>query len=154
MNATQVATSVRGQLPKEWEYGSEFFKIISSTDKSITPNSWIPDSFVIDYVKAYNEGRPITDVGLDMEEVTANVFPSNPSRWNKIKTRADGSVILHQEKTHTIDEHKKLVDCIHNLMAVLDTPIGRRQIKGDFADEAREIARKILQENNISIYNL
>src|ERR1700679_357711 len=53
----------------EYDYASNGlynFKVIASTDKSITPNSWIPDSFVETYVKAYNEGKPITEVSLEM----------------------------------------------------------------------------------------
>lgn len=47
---------------------------------------------------------------------------------------------------------KELLNCIHNLMAVVDTPIGRMNNKGKFAEEAREIGRKIMEENNISLY--
>jgi hypothetical protein len=46
---------------------------------------------------------------------------------------------------------QELLDCIINLMAVVDTPLGRKQIKGDFADDARKIARKILEDNNKSL---
>jgi hypothetical protein len=48
---------------------------------------------------------------------------------------------------------KELLDAIHNLMALVDTPVGRRQVKGSFADDARKEARKILEDNNISLYN-
>jgi len=44
-----------------------------------------------------------------------------------------------------------LLDCIHNLMAVVDTPLGRMHNKGKFAEEAREIGRKIMEDNNRSI---
>lgn len=50
------------------------------------------------------------------------------------------------------NNNKELLDCIHNLMAVIDSPVGRRQIKGDFADEARKIGRDILEKNNINLY--
>lgn len=49
------------------------------------------------------------------------------------------------------DEKRELIDCIHNLMAVLDSPLGRRKIKGSFADEAREQGRKIMKKNNRSL---
>lgn len=43
-------------------------KIISSTDKEITPNSWIPESFVQIYIKTYNKGKPITEVSLEYQK--------------------------------------------------------------------------------------
>ena len=49
---------------------------------------------------------------------------------------------------------KELLDCIHNLMGVLDTPIGRKKFNDDFTNEARNIAREILKDNNINIYNI
>ncbi len=52
-----------------------------------------------------------------------------------------------------IQTKKELLDCIHNLMALVDTPIGRRQIKGKFADEVRDQARSIMKDNNRAIYN-
>ncbi len=47
---------------------------------------------------------------------------------------------------------EELLDCIHNLMALVATPIGRRKIKGKFAEEAREIAKKIMEDNNRTLY--
>lgn len=49
---------------------------------------------------------------------------------------------------------EELLDCIHNLMALVDTPLGRRQVKGKFADEAREIARKIMESNGRTLTGL
>lgn len=49
------------------------------------------------------------------------------------------------------NEKKELIDCIHNLMAVLDSPLGRLKIKGNFADEAREQGREIMKKNNRSL---
>ena len=48
---------------------------------------------------------------------------------------------------------EELLDCIHNLMALVDSPVGRRQNKGNFADEARAIGKKIMDDNNRSDYN-
>jgi hypothetical protein len=42
---------------------------------------------------------------------------------------------------------EELLDCIHNLMGCFDSPIARRAISNDFANEAREIGRKILDSN-------
>lgn len=49
---------------------------------------------------------------------------------------------------------EELLDCIHNLMALVDSPIGRTKYKGEFADEAKEIGRKIMKDNNRSVYEL
>jgi signal recognition particle GTPase len=43
----------------------------------------------------------------------------------------------------------ELLDTVINLMAVLDTPIGRRQNKGELADEVRKLARVIIESNSI-----
>jgi hypothetical protein len=43
---------------------------------------------------------------------------------------------------------KELLDCIHNLMAILDSPLGRRRFPDQFSKEACEIGRKILENNN------
>ena len=47
---------------------------------------------------------------------------------------------------------KELLDTIHNLMAVIDTPLGRLKIKGDFVDEVRIEARKVMVKNNRSLF--
>ena len=51
-----------------------------------------------------------------------------------------------------INPDEKLIDCITNLMGILDTPIGKLHNPGEFCDEARAIARKILDEyHNIDL---
>ena len=75
----------------------EFKKIIASTDKSIIPNSWIPDSFVEAYVKAYNEGKSITEVNLEMEEALNGGLVTTLGDH-------DGSVIIHRSRTFTSDQ--------------------------------------------------
>ena len=42
---------------------------------------------------------------------------------------------------------EELVDCIRNLMGVLDTPVSRFRMKGDFVDEVRKNGRFILEKN-------
>ena len=69
-------------------------KIIASTDKSITPNSWIPDSYVKWYVeKANDSGVPVDLVNLEMIE-SADVDPN--VQYNDLipKLNPDGSIIL------------------------------------------------------------
>jgi hypothetical protein len=43
---------------------------------------------------------------------------------------------------------KELLDCIQNLMAVVDTPVGRKRNPDGFSEEARNIGRNILKVNN------
>lgn len=43
---------------------------------------------------------------------------------------------------------QELLDCIHNLMGVFDTPIARGKLNSDFIQEVRHEARNILRENN------
>ena len=47
-------------------------------------------------------------------------------------------------------EKKELLDCIQNLMASFDSPIAHLKLKGEFADEARKIAREILEKNDVN----
>jgi hypothetical protein len=42
----------------------------------------------------------------------------------------------------------EFLDCIHNLMGIFDTPMARRYINSDFAEEARQIGRDILNKTN------
>lgn len=79
-------------------------KIIASTDKTITPHSWISESFVKAYVKAFGEGVKISEVDLETEEGTK--FASDESFFefdinSRIKTRDDKSVIIHPSKTYS-----------------------------------------------------
>ena len=87
-------------------------KVISSTDKSITPNSWIPESFINAYVKAFNEGKPITEVNLEMDDLLLNEFKIS-------KTRPDGSVVIHQSKMYSRSEVLAIID---KLYEEIDSP--------------------------------
>lgn len=49
---------------------------------------------------------------------------------------------------------EELLDCIRNLMGVLDTPVGRQRIKGLVPDEARRIGREILLRNQYTGYTI
>ncbi len=96
-------------------------KIVASTDKQITPNSWIPESFVRDYIKSVNVGKEYYDdndksIGfkskpieeVDLETITHRVMGggllpmgkiggkgNQPYSNEVVKTNADGSVIIH-----------------------------------------------------------
>lgn len=62
-------------------------------------------------------------------------------------------VAIFKPKQSEIPQSKEeLLDCIHNLMGIFDTPIARRAIQGDLAEEARAIGREILEKNGRSIH--
>lgn len=42
--------------------------------------------------------------------------------------------------------YKELLDCVHNLMGIFDTPMARIKINHSFAEEARQIGRDILSK--------
>jgi len=56
-----------------------------------------------------------------------------------VKSYNDGSTIVESKQT--------LLDTIINLMAIVDTPIGKLHNKGEFADEARVLAKRIIDAN-------
>ena len=82
-------------------------KIIASSDKTLTPNSWIPESFINKYATSYNAKYYIKEVSLEIESgytspigvIGVDRFPVS---W--IKTREDGSVIVHKNKTYSEEE--------------------------------------------------
>jgi len=102
-------------------------KIIATTDKSLgitdyrvspVPNFCdmprLHESFIQAFVKAYNEGKPITEVDLEVNESTKyNIdelrerhLNGLPHTYNKplIKTRPDNTVIIHRSKKYTEQE--------------------------------------------------
>ena len=133
----EISSGYRGYRCKSgtWVYVDETEnKVVASTDKlSIkdgTFNSikWeqntkllpqLPESFIHAYIKAYNDGKPITEVALEMEkkcfwkndstgEMRFDVEnnPSGDNTWTYfedylIKTRPDGSVVIHQSKVYS-----------------------------------------------------
>lgn len=53
-------------------------------------------------------------------------------------------------KEEEIQQSKvELLECIHNLMGVFDTPVARLKLKNSFTEEIRAQAKKILEKNNI-----
>lgn len=101
--------SDRNHVNKCFEYQACPFdkKIIASTDKAMTPNSWIPESFINDYVEAFNEGREITEVDLEIGK--ASKFSSDESVLEfsvneKLNTSPDKSVIIYQIKMYSRDQ--------------------------------------------------
>ncbi len=74
-------------------------KIIATTDKTLGLPI-IPDQFLTDYIKSYNEGKQITEVELEMIELksthgsTRLELENNLILIDKIKTRPDNTVII------------------------------------------------------------
>lgn len=91
----------------------DYFRVVSSTDKELTPSSWIRDNFVQNFIEAYNEGKPITEVSVEYD-TRMNFCKSGCDYCNMscavhtIKTRLDGSVIIHQAKNYSFEEIKIL----------------------------------------------
>jgi hypothetical protein len=94
-------------------------KIIASSDKEITPQTWIGNSFINDYVNASNEKNPINEIELEYEPKTQKlatgeeVMGSESEHNLKIKTEDDNStVVIHSPKlTYTRNE---VIEAIHN----------------------------------------
>lgn len=76
------------------EHGTETLEV-----SNINNIAKIGDDFVEAYIKAYNEGKPITEVNLESEdtfndvanECFADIIP--PKEWN-LKLRSNGTVII------------------------------------------------------------
>lgn len=95
-------------------------KIVATTDKSIgytdrrvspVPNfcdyPQLNESFIQAFIKAYNDGKPITEVDLEMEDKGGYRQDSMNGCWISkwiIKTRPDNTVIVHQSKMYSRDE--------------------------------------------------
>jgi hypothetical protein len=99
-------------------------KIIATTDTSLfydkpfrsnyggskaTMLPQIPESFIQAYIKAYNEGKPITEVAVEviLEEYLQGTRQENHKIL--IKTRSDNTIIIHQAKMYTRDEVANLI---------------------------------------------
>ncbi len=100
----QVMQNVYGELGSV--IGSKEFikenclKVIASTDKLITLNSFIDDTFVKDYVYAYNGGNQIKEINLEVK----------PYNEGDHITREDGSVIVSLKETES-GSTKKILAC-------------------------------------------
>lgn len=89
----------------ENSYPEEFKKIIATTN----PDLWLrdnirwlpqfPESFVTAYIKAFNEGKKIESVCLEMAHL-----PELSNHPYTIKVREDNTVICSQSKLYTREE--------------------------------------------------
>lgn len=118
-------------------------KVIASTDKELTPNSWIGERFVAAYVKAYNEGDPINHVNLEYETIHKGevIDESYPDSFSKPKTRPDGSVITHQANKISKSDYpyrvgRKQGGAILNAegLEVVLFPVGKEQDAQEYCD--------------------
>lgn len=100
-------------------------------------------------IEAAKEEQKIHDLAVEYCNKTTTKSADDGVKLFCIKDFMAG---FHKCQEVNKSNEKELLDCIHNLMAIIDSPVGRRQIKGDFADEARKIGRDILEKNNINLY--
>lgn len=110
----------------ENSYENECKKVIGSTDKTLTPYEWIPESFVKAYIKAFNEDKPITTVsidffdseGLEDNEGYVDIIGFGKVHINNFplpKRREDMSLIINKEKSYTEEDLKKAFDAGYDL---------------------------------------
>ena len=140
IQCNKVTTYIHGgstQSPKDLAK-----KIIATTDISINDSvepknrefvkaynqllPQIPESFIQAYIKAYNEGKPITEV--DLEYKLDNYNLKGNKRIITPKTRPDNTVIVHQAKMYTRDEVEKLLG---KILADSNNPKYTVQDRGD-----------------------
>ncbi len=75
----------------------------------------IPEAFIQAYIKAYNEGNPITEVQIELEDNGEeewfgddyNGQPGWLEKW-EVKTRKDNTVIIHPIKTYSRSDVEQL----------------------------------------------
>jgi hypothetical protein len=129
-------------------------KIVATTDIQITSDfstpgqtfvPSIPESFIQAYMKAYNEGKPITEVDLEIEETKERVITSIGtmivSNTFVIKTRPDNTVIIHQSKMYSREQVIELLTRLDN-EAINEHGTGKC-----FKDSPEEVIKWI--ENNL-----
>lgn len=89
-------------------------KIIASTNKTITPNALIPESFVIQYVDQFNLGKKIELVELKLREgrfvISMGKTGLNRHSSLEIDTCEDGYVSMMPQKTYSKREVIMLLD--------------------------------------------
>ncbi len=104
-----IKVGIENENPNTYGYQ----KIIATTDKSLKGYNpglgnlvdWydefpsILESFIKTYIKAYNEGNPITEVQLEWEMI--NKLSSIRKDNLKLKIREDNTAIIHQAKLYT-----------------------------------------------------
>lgn len=131
-------------------YGS-YITIVNTADIS-NPIEWLvfsQHSWVnIQSVSELNEGDIIKGKSSIIEYIVTHEDRYNATACHTDKIKDIAGWEIYADNT----AQQELLDCIHNLMALVDTPVGRMQVKGSIADEARQIGREILKSNGRSIY--
>lgn len=133
------------------KYGDNAWKIVATTDKSLfiegkcscmKPEKGgcyqcnkelpkIPESFIQTYIKAYNEGKPIIEVDLEMDmndtdEMLVNEGYIKDNSVFGIKTNPDNTVIVHENKMYTREEVEEIL--LKSLDATVTKHKGFRKI--------------------------
>lgn len=126
-------------------------KIIATTDKSLSeqimyyPDGEIiggkdayrtipelPESFIQAYIKAYNEGKPITEVALEIEIThegsgtysirLEDIVDAGLKPVQRIKTRPDNTVIVKESKKYSEVDLKKAFNAGMNFGMAMGEP--------------------------------
>ena len=97
---------------REWSVDFPNFnnkKIIASTDKTITPNSWIDISKSMWIIDEYNKTGKMPDVGLEIKEEYSAALNEDICIEMVIKTNSDKSVIIKpiEEEVNWTDTSSK-----------------------------------------------
>ena len=95
---------------------------------------------VLDYERLH---FPTADDAIYNNMAQARQLPCPECRKKMVEYLLEGTNEIKQPK-------EELLDAIHNLMGIIDSPIGRLKMKGDILEEAKDIAIAILESNQRS----
>lgn len=95
----------------------KYRKVIATTDQDL-PLPKVTPAFIEAYVKAYDNGSPITDVSVEYMELLINPDKEgfvevvgfgkvHKDNFPLLKVRTDNTIITHQVKMYTLDDMKK-----------------------------------------------
>jgi len=75
-------------------------KILASTDKFLTPDALIPESFLPQYVKAFNDIQPIKEINLEVKYDSYSTKENGELTGNYVlETTINNHVIISSVKT-------------------------------------------------------
>lgn len=123
IDAKKVIATTNPELFKDTKFNMDmaknsWFNAIHRAESPILIPK-IGDDFVEAYIKAYNEGKPITEVNLEYEEKVRHTSRLVTDRLEELKLRSNGTVIISPvvEKMYTRDEVYKMFTTLSYEMA-------------------------------------
>lgn len=126
------------ELSSDSSYGKQYFR-----DKLKELLEWKDRPFAVILIANEKVLDAIADrCYVFMRNVEEMDPPKSADHQIIVESITQGRQIVEAPKPPTKQE---LIDCIANLMGVFDTPIARRKIDGDYAEEARKIGREIME---------